>query len=164
MSDVEITVLVALVMVVGLAGTVVPLLPGLMLIWAAALVYGFGVGFGSVGVAVMVLLSLIVVISLVKSILVPRRAAEGHDVSRWSQLVALVGAVIGFFLVPVIGVFVGALVGLLLAEYVNHRDLATAWRATVAVTKGFGLSVVIDVGLAMTMIGLWLVWAFVVVT
>ena len=42
--------------------------------------------------------------------------------------------------------------------------LVTAWRATVAVAKGFGLSVVIDVGLAMTMIGLWLVWAFAVVT
>ena len=163
MSDVEVTILVAVVMVTGLAGTVVPVLPGLTLIWGAALVYGFLVGFGTVGVLVSIALTVLLAASVVKSVLVPRRMAEGHDVSGWSQLVAVVGAVAGFFLIPVIGVIVGALVGLLASEYVNHRALGPAWGATMAVAKGFGLSALIDIGLGLTMLSLWSVWAATVV-
>ncbi|MCP3987875.1 MAG: DUF456 domain-containing protein [Actinomycetia bacterium] len=164
MSDVEMTILVAVVMVVGLFGTVVPVLPGLALIWAAALVYGLVVGFGALGVGIMVMLSALVVVAVVKAIWVPKRMADGHDVSRWSQVAALVGAVVGFFVIPVVGVIVGALVGLLLAEYLNQGDWKQAWGATVAVAKGFGLSTLIDIGLAMAMIGLWSIWALAVVT
>jgi uncharacterized protein YqgC (DUF456 family) len=158
-SDVAATILVAVVMAVGLAGTLVPLLPGLTLIWVAALAYGVAVGFGPVGVGVMVLSSALVIAGVVKSVLVPKRVADGHDVARWSQLVAAVCAVIGFFVIPVIGVVVGALVGLLVAEYANHRALGPAWQATVVVAKGFGLSAVIELGLGLVMVGLWSVWA-----
>ncbi len=164
MSDVEMTVLIVVVMVIGLVGTVMPVLPGLSLIWAAALVYGLVVGFGALGLGIMLILSALVVVGLVKSVLVPKRMADGHDVSRWSQVAAMVGAVVGFFVIPVAGVIVGALVGLLLAEYLNQGDWKQAWGATVAVAKGFGLSTLIDIGLAMTMIGFWSIWAFVVVT
>lgn len=163
MSDTEATVLVGIAMVVGLAGTVVPLLPGLLLIWGAALVYGFLVGFGPVGIAVVVVLTLVLAASMVKSIVVPRRMAEGHDVSRWSQVAALTGAILGLVFIPFVGVVVGALVGLLVAEWVNHRDLGAAWQATVAVAKGFGLSALIDIALGMLMVTLWSLWAFTVV-
>ncbi len=163
-GDVEMTILVGVVMVVGLVGTVVPVLPGLLLIWSAALVYGLVVGFGPLGIAIMVMLSLLIVVALVKSILLPKRMADGHDVSRWSQVAAVLGGIIGFFFIPVFGVMVGALVGLLLAEYLNQGDWRRAWGAMVAVLKGFGLSTLIDIGLAMAMIGMWSIWAFVVVT
>ena len=164
MSDVGMTILVAVVMVIGFMGTVIPVLPGLALIWAAALVYGFVVGFGALGVVVMVVLSALVVVGFVMSFLVPKRMADGHDVSRWSQLVAAVGAIIGFFVIPVVGVIVGALIGLLIAEYLNQGDWKQAWGATVVVAKGFGLSALIDMGLATIMIALWSIWALAVVT
>ena len=164
MTDTEATVVVAVVMVIGLAGTVVPLLPGLALIWAAALVYGLLVGFGAVGVAVMAALTIVATASAVKSVAVPRRMAQGHGVSRWSQLAAFVGAIGGVFLIPLVGVFVGAVVGLFVAELIHHRNWRAAVRASVAVTKGFGLSALIDVGLGMLMIGLWSLWAVAVLT
>ena len=161
MTDAEATVLAAVVMIVGLAGTVIPFLPGLALIWATALVYGLLVGFGAVGISVMVLLTVIVAAGIVKSILVPRRMAEGHGVSGWSQVLALVGAVLGIVFIPFVGVLVGALVGLFVAELVNQRNWSAAARATVVVAKSFGVSTLIDVALAMLMIGLWSIWAFV---
>lgn len=160
MSDTDATIVVGLIMLVGLAGTLIPILPGLALIWAAGVLYGLLVGFGPVGWGVMVVLSLALVVSVVKGVLVPRRMAEGKGVSGWSQLVAFIGAVIGFFVIPVIGLVVGALVGLLVAEYLNHGAWAPAWEATVAVAKGFGLSVLIDLALGLAMLSLWAVWAF----
>lgn len=163
MTDNEATVVVAAVMIVGLAGTLVPLLPGLVLIWAGALLYGLLVGFGPGGIVVIALLSALVGVSIIKSVLLPRRMAEGHDVSRWSQLAALVGAVLGLVFIPLVGIVVGALVGLFVAELANHRDPGVAVKATIAVAKGFGLSALIDVALAMVMIAVWSLWAFSVV-
>ena len=51
------TVVVAVAMVVGLGGVVIPVLPGLALMWAAALGYGFAVGWSGVGVTAIVVLS-----------------------------------------------------------------------------------------------------------
>ena len=57
MSDVAWTVLAAVLMVLGLGGVVIPVLPGLALIWAVALGYGLIVGFGTIGTATMILLT-----------------------------------------------------------------------------------------------------------
>ncbi len=159
MTDVEATIVIALVMAVGVIGTVVPFLPGVLLVWFAAVVYGFLVGFSPIGIVVLVVLTALVAVSVIKSVVVPKRAAEGHDVSRWSQLVAVVGAVIGFFVIPVVGIIVGALVGLYLAEYAHHRDGVEAWGSTIAVAKGFGVSALIDIAIAMLMASIWAIWA-----
>lgn len=159
MSDTAATFLIGAVMIAGLAGTVIPFMPGLALILGAAVVYGLLVGFGTVGTVVTAALAVIVVISVIKSIVVPRRMAEGVGVSGWSQVVSLGGAVLGLIFIPVVGVVVGALVGLFMAELSHHRSGVAAARSTVAVAKGFGLSTLIDVGLAAIMIGLWSVWA-----
>ena len=148
-----------LVMVVGLCGVVLPIVPGLVLMWAAALAYGFAVGWSALGVAVVTVLALLVVVGLVAGILLPRRSAAGAGASGLAQLGGLVGAVVGFFLIPVIGVIVGALLGVLVVEYLRRDDWGAAWVATKATARGFGLSVLVDLGLGMAMLALWAVWA-----
>ncbi len=156
------TVVVGAVMVVGLGGVVLPVVPGLAMMGAAALVYGFAVGWTTVGVAVMVLLGLLVAVSLITGVMVPRRAAATSGASGWSQVAALVGAVVGFFVIPVFGLIVGALIGLLAVEYLRTDDWGAAWAATVATARGFGVSILIDLGLGMVMIVAWSVWALTV--
>ncbi|MDH3679667.1 MAG: DUF456 domain-containing protein [Acidimicrobiia bacterium] len=162
MSDGWATVLVAVVMVVGLAGTIVPVLPGLAVVWGATLVYGLLVGFDVVGASIVAVSSLLLLASAVTGFVIPKRSADGADVGRWSQLIALVAAIVGFFVVPVVGLVLGALIGLFLAEYANHRTAAAAWTATVAVAKGFGLSALVDLALGVVMITLWGAWALTV--
>lgn len=151
--------LALVVMAIGLVGVLVPVLPGLTLIWSVALIYGLLVGFGPAGLAAMVVMSLIVVVSVIKSVALPRRAAAGAGASGWSQLGAVVGGVVGFFLLPVIGLIVGALAGMVATEYSLRGNWDDAWGATKATAKGFGLSAVIDVGLGMIMIATWALWA-----
>lgn len=153
------TILAAIVMVVGLCGVVVPVLPGLALIWFTAVIYGFVVGFGTVGIGVMAALTALVVAGLVKGIVIPRRRAAMSGASGWSQLGGVIGAVFGFFIIPVLGVIVGALAGVLLVEAWIRRNWGDAWTATAALAKGFGISVLIDFGLGLVMIGLWSIWA-----
>ncbi len=153
------SLLALVVMAVGLVGVLVPVLPGLMLIWSVALIYGLIVGFGTAGLSAMVVLSLIVVLSVVKSVVLPRRAAAGAGASGWSQFGAVAGGVVGFFLIPVIGVILGALAGMVATEYSLKGNWDDAWTATKATAKGFGISALIDLVLGMVMITAWALWA-----
>lgn len=162
-ADTAWSLLAAIIMVVGLCGVVVPILPGLALIWITALIYGFVVGFETIGIAAMIVLTGLLVASIVKGFIVPRRTAAASGASGWAQLGGVVGAIFGFFIIPVIGVIVGALVGVLVVEFLIKGNWAEAWTATKGAAKGFGLSALIDFGLGLMMIGFWSIWAATVV-
>ncbi len=157
------TAAVAAVMVVGLFGVVLPFLPGLFLILAAAVAYGFLVGFSSIAVAVLVAMGILVVISIIKSFIIPSKAAAESGASGWSQFGAVVGGVTGFFIVPVFGLIIGALAGMVLTELAIKGNWDEAWTATKGAAKGFGISALIDLGLGTIMIAAWSVWAATVV-
>lgn len=157
------TILAAVVMVIGLCGVVIPIVPGLALIWVAALIHGFLVGFNAFGIAVLVIMTALLVTSLVLGFVIPRKAASESGASGWSQLGAMAGAVAGFFLIPVVGVIIGALAGLLAVELSIKGNWDDAWAATKATAKGFGVSALVDVGIGTVMIALWSIWAATVV-
>lgn len=147
-------------MTVGLLGTLIPIVPGLMLIWVVALLYGFLVdGFNAVGIGVMLVLTGIVAISVIKGFVVPKKAADAYGASGAAQIGALIGAIIGFFVIPVVGVIIGALVGVMVVEYLNHRAWDAAWKATKGVAVGFGASALIDFALGVVMLAAWAIWA-----
>ncbi len=159
MSDLVWTILAAVLMVLGLGGVIIPLLPGLALIWAVALGYGLAVGFGPFGVATMVVLTVLLVFSVVLGFGIPKRSTDAHGVSRLSQVAALVGAIIGFFAIPIVGVPIGALIGVLLAERADKQDWTLAWQSTKALAKGLGLNVLAQLAVGVVMIAAWSAWA-----
>lgn len=157
------TGLAAAVMALGLIGVVVPFLPGLFLILATAFVYGLLVGFDSIAVAVLVVMSVLVAISIIKSVVIPSRAAAESGASMLSQVGAVIGGVIGFFVIPVFGLILGALAGMIATELAMKGNWDEAWAATKGAAKGFGISALIDLGLGTIMIAAWSVWAATVV-
>ncbi|MGI9607647.1 MAG: DUF456 family protein [Acidimicrobiales bacterium] len=162
-SDTVITVVVAAVMLAGLLGVFVPVLPGLFVTWAAAIAYGLLVGFGGVGVATVAVISILFASSVAVGVLLPKRAVDSAGASRRSQLAGVVGALIGFFTIPFVGGFVGAIAAVLISEYVEQESWARAWESTVALVKGFGLSALVQFGIGTLMVGTWSIWALTVV-
>ena len=153
------TFLAAIVMVVGLVGVALPILPGLLIILASAVAYGFAVGFGPLGFAVIGLHVILVIVSIITGVLLPKKEAELSGASKMSQFGGLVGAVAGFFFIPVVGIIVGALAGVVLVEYLSKGDWSAAWAATKGVAKGFGKSALADFGFGLVMMAAWSVWA-----
>lgn len=158
------TIGIGLVLVLGLISVIVPVLPGLLIMWGAGVVYGFAVGWSPVGVGVMALFTLLAAISLISSVTVPRRAAAESGASGRAQFGGLIGAVIGFFVIPIIGFIVGGLVGVLLVEYSAKGDWQQAWTATKGTAKGFGVSVLIDITAGTLMLATWAFWAWTVLS
>jgi uncharacterized protein YqgC (DUF456 family) len=136
-------VLVAVVIAVGLAGIVIPVLPGGLLVFGAitvwALVERTTVGWVTCGIAA----ALFVAAEVVKYAW-PVRRMRRAEVSTWSLLAGAVLGVIGFFVIPVLGLVLGFVGGVYLAELARRRDQRRAWASTVHALKGVALSVGVE--------------------
>lgn len=153
-------VLVALAIAVGLAGIVVPVLPGILLIGAAllgwALVVGTPTGWIFFAVAVVFLTA-----GSVVKFTIPGKRLKESGVPNSTLWVGAALGIVGFFVVPVVGFFAGFPLGVYLAE---HRRLgaAQAWPSTKQAIKAVGLSIVIELASALLATATWIVGAFVV--
>jgi uncharacterized protein len=99
--------LLGLVMAVGAVGTIVPLVPGISLVWGAGLVYGLDRGFGTIGVVAFAVMTGLAVAATVAGYAVPKRRATGAGVPRATVWLGVAGGVVGFFVVPVVGLPIG---------------------------------------------------------
>jgi len=146
------------IMVVGMI--VIPILPGLVIIWVASLGYGLIHGFGVLG---WVMFGLITVLMLAGSILdnvLMGTSAHRQGAPWWVILIAMVAAIAANFLLPIIGGILGGLLVLFLIEWLRLRD----WRRALASMKGmligWGWAFVFRFIIGMIMVGLWLIWAW----
>src|SRR5918995_4220304 len=145
-------------MAVGAVGTIVPLVPGISLVWGAGLVYGLDQGFGAVGVAAFAVMTGLAAAGTVAGYVVPKRRATGAGASRASVWLGVAGAVVGFFVLPVVGLPIGGVLGIYVGERLRTGDTDAAWRATRATITGFGIAVLVQFTAALSMIALWLGW------
>jgi len=152
-------VLIALAMLVGIVGTVLPFLPGLPIVWAAALVYGVVEGFGAVGWVCFAIITALGIGGMVAGFLVPQRKVQGGGAPFSTTVAGMVGGVIGFFVIPLIGIVVGAVAGVLIAERVRTQDWTQAWASTKRAIVGFGLGALVQVAAGVLMMATWIAWA-----
>jgi len=123
-------------MVVGLAGTVLPALPGIALIWIAAAIYAFAEGFATLTPLVFGMMTILAAIGLVSDFFLTQVATRASGASRKAALAGVVGGIVGFVLGSFIGGIgaapggiIGALGGVVAVEYLNRKNLRDAMRA-----------------------------------
>ena len=163
MDETVATLIVGVVLLIGLVGTIVPVLPGVLLMWAGVVAYGFLVGFDTIGIIIVIVATALSVAAFALGLIVPKRAADESGAAKSSQWAAAIGAVIGFFVIPFVGVVVGALAGIALSEIRNKGSWELARGSTIAVAKGFGVSAIVQFGCGVLILFAWGVWAATVV-
>ena len=161
LPDYAANIIILGIMVVGLLGLLIPVIPGLVIIWLAGLAYGLGVGFQTPGWIFFAILTIIMAVgSLVDNVVMGQQAHQSG--ASWiSVLLAMLFGVVGTFILPVIGGFIGALLALFLAEWVRRKNWRDAMAATTGWAVGCGWAIVIRFVLGLLMIGMWMIWALV---
>ena len=159
--DIFVTIIAGVAIASALVGTVVPAFPGVIVAWIAIAIFGFMVGFTPFGVGAMIVISLLTVINYVIMVRIPKQEAEARGASKWSTMWGGVGALIGFFVVPVIGFVIGGVVGVYGSEYHRTSDTNQAWHATKGVLVGFGKSTAVQLIIGLTIAFIWLTWVVV---
>lgn len=153
-----IPLLVGLVMLIGLAGVVLPVLPGLALIWAAALAYGLLAGWGASGPWLFALITLFGLIGGLADIWATGAGARLGGASLTSILAGVALGLIGLLIGGPLAALAGLLGGILLVEYRRVRDWRAAAQAAGGTAAGCGLSFGVQFLFGLLMIGAWVAW------
>jgi uncharacterized protein len=148
-------ILVALAIAVGIAGIIVPVLPGTILVLGAILVWAIDVGTATAWTVLAFSAVLLVGGSVVKY-LVPGRRLKASGVPTRTLLAGALLAFLGFFVIPIIGMFVGFVLGVYLAERVRV-GAALAWPSTKLALSAVGVSILIELAAAFLAAAAWAV-------
>ncbi|NJN80327.1 MAG: DUF456 domain-containing protein [Anaerolineales bacterium] len=158
----EVVVLTALVF--GLLGLLIPIFPGLTVMWIATLIYAIvQASVGEMTTMDWVLFTLITILmiggNIVDNIIIAKHVRD-KDVP-WSSILwaFAAGIVVSLFFTPIIGM-IASPVGLYLAEWRRLKDKSVAFANTKAWMTGWGWSLAARFGLGFVMIVLWGLWAW----
>lgn len=145
---------------VGLFGLIVPIFPGLVVMWLAILGYGVVTGFASPGVVVFIIITILMLAgTLVDNFMMGIGAKQGG--ASWGTiLIALLAGVLGTILVPPLGGIFAAPGAVFLLEYLRLKDTQKAWQALRGLATGWGLSFVIRFIIGVVIMLLWWFWVW----
>lgn len=127
-----------LLLIVGILGTFIPVLPGLLLSICGLLLYKFGTD-ALLSIAYVWIFAALTAISAILNYVIPARTNRKYGGTRWGSVGSVVGTILGMLFIPVpfgflIGMFLGVFVGELLHD---ASDKKKAWNSTKGAMIGF---------------------------
>ena len=155
-ANLPILLLALVLVVIGLAGLVLPAIPGAPLVFAGLLLAAWAEGFAYVGVWTVVILAVLALLTYGVDFWATMFGAKKFGASKRAVVGALIGAFVGIFLgFP--GVLFGPFIGAAIGELLAQRSLKTAARAGFGATIGLVLGAALKLALALSMIGIFVV-------
>jgi uncharacterized protein YqgC (DUF456 family) len=153
--DTASTVLAGALILIGIAGVVVPGMPGLIVVWVGVLAWAILHHGGPAKWTILVLATFVALFGMVAKYLLPGRSMRQTGVPTRSLLAGGVLAIVGFFVVPVVGLFLGFPLGVFLAEWARLSQPGLAWPSTKSALKAVGLSMLIELFFALSVAAVW---------
>lgn len=154
-----VAIVVGLLFLVGIVGSVLPWVPGPLLVLAGALLWAVVTSFATVGAGRLAILGALALLTFLLDLVVGAIGARRYGATRWGMMGALVGAIVGLLLGP-LGLLLGGVAGAVVGELMGGADLAGSVRSGVGALAGMLAGVVADLVVTVTMIGLFLYWAW----
>lgn len=155
MDTTLIQIISIILLIVGILGTFLPVLPGLLLSLGGLLIYKFGTDSGLSMIYIWIFVFL-TILSVILNYVIPARTNRKYGGTRWGSIGSVVGTLVGMFFIPIpfgflIGMFLGVFVGELLHD---ANDKKKAWNSTKGALIGFlyGTGFNFIVGLAMFLV------------
>jgi len=149
------------ILIIGTAGLIVPVFPGLVINWVAILIYGALSGFGVKGWIIFVLVTILMIVgNVIDNILMGKKARESG--ASWLSIGTgyVASLVVSFFFTPIAGL-AAAPIGVFLVEFIRRRKWREALKVSWSLMLGWGWSIGIRITIGVVMIGLWMIWAWV---
>ena len=147
-------VLCAALIVLGLAGTVLPVVPGTVLVWGGIVLGAWIDDFTRVGTTTVVVVSVLAVLAWGLDYVAGLMGAQKAGASKQALLGAGLGTVAGLFM-GLVGVLFMPLVGAAVGEYLARKDQARAVKVGVSTWIGIMVGLIAKVVLAFIMVGIF---------
>ena len=154
MVDVLLYLLAALLVVAGLAGSILPALPGLPLVFAGLFLAAWTGDFQQVGWITLTILGALTLFAMVVDLLASLLGTRRVGASKLAVLGAAIGTLVGL-LFGILGLLVGPFAGALIGELLAGRDMDQATRAGMGSWLGFVIGTLAKLALAFSMLGVF---------
>lgn len=143
-----VSVLAVLLLIVGVVGTIYPILPGSMLILVTAVAWAWILGSGASWTFGLIAAGLAIAGMSASAVLTGRRLLR-EKVTRGPITWGVIGAIVGFFAIPIVGLFIGFAAGLFAAQWRRTRDARAALASSWGALKAMGLGMLAEFACAM---------------
>ncbi|HSI25191.1 MAG TPA: DUF456 domain-containing protein [Methylotenera sp.] len=147
-------IVAVLLVVVGIAGTVLPMLPGVPLVFAGLLLAAWHSGFNQVGIITMVIIGAIAAMAWAVDFFASVVTAKKAGASKYALWGAAIGAVVGI-IGGIPGLIIGPAIGAIIGELITHKDTTKATTVGIAAGLGFVLALAIKIVLVLTMLAVF---------
>ena len=149
-----------IIMIVGMAGIIVPIIPSIPLVWLGAFIYAIFTHFEKVTWMVLLIFAILTIFSIVLENIGNVYGAKKFGATRWGIIGSIAGTGIGFYMGGPIGLILGPIVGIVIFELIGGKGFRGALKSGLGNFVGFlgGSVVKIIVGLTMISIFVWKVF------
>jgi uncharacterized protein YqgC (DUF456 family) len=147
-------IVAGVLVIAGIIGTVAPILPGSVLVFAGLLMAAWIDGFEKVGWVPLAVLGVLTALTFLADIAASGGGAKKAGASKQAVIGATIGTVVGIFF-GIIGIFVGPFVGAAAGEFLAKRDLVRAGKVGYGTLFGLVLGAAMKIALALAMVGVF---------
>jgi uncharacterized protein YqgC (DUF456 family) len=155
------TILSGILILLGIAGTILPFLPGAPLALAGLLLYGVVTDFADFSGWMVGIFVCLTVLTFVIDVFGPAIGARRQrKSSRSASMGAVIGAVFGIFILGPVGVLIGPLIGAFAGEFLASRDLDQAARSARGAFFAFLVGTAVKLGIVFAMAGYFIYLLF----
>lgn len=144
----------AMLIAIGMAGIVLPALPGVPLVFGGMLLAAWAGDFEKIGVWTLVILGVLTLLAMVIDLLASMFGTKIAGASKWAFIGAGIGALVGLF-AGIVGLLIGPFVGAVAGEMIATNNLKRSTTAGLGATLGLLLGAVAKIALAFTMLGVF---------
>ena len=150
-----------LIMLMGMAGIVIPIIPSVPLVWLGAFIFALCTHFEKITGMLLLVFALLTVFSIVLENLGSVYGAKKFGATRWGIVGSVIGTGVGFYLCGPIGLILGPIIGTVIFELIGGKDYRGALKSGLGNFVGFlgGSLIKFFIGLAMIIIFTWKVFA-----
>ena len=149
--------LIAILMAIGIMGTIIPLIPGLALVWFAGALWAYFDGADGTRMWILAVMTLFAVFGFAMQFVLPAKAATSNKPPKGTLLLGGLAGIVGFFLIPVIGAPLGFLAGVYANYFWNTGNSAEAWSSTIKTATAFGWALIIQFVCSLLIAMTWIV-------
>ncbi len=149
-----------ILMIIGLAGVVVPVLPGVPLAWVGLFIYALVTGFEKVSIAATIIFFILMLLTMAIDFIAPMLGAKKYRASNWGIAGVFIGFIIGIIIFGFWGIILGPFLGALAGELIGKRQPVQAFKSAIGALIGFITGNLLKIALILIMMGFVIISIF----
>lgn len=153
---IAIVIVTLIIFIIGVAGIVLPVIPGLPIVWAGVLFYGIVTDFAEITPTIVIITGVLAAAGVLLEFVANALGAKIYGASWWGVTGAILGGLVGLILLNIPGIFIGSFAGAFIGEYLKNKKIHSAAKAGVGTIIGIIFGTVTKVIILFFMLGIFI--------